>query len=231
MTDQLPDRLAGVLLGMAVGDALGLPRERLRPETAARRFGGPGLRHALLFGRGMISDDTEHATLVAQALLAQPDDADGFLRRLAWGLRGWFIAGPAGLGKATLRACVRLWLAVPPGRAGVVSAGNGPAMRAPILGACLAHAAQRDAYVLASTRLTHRHDEADDGARLVALAAARAVRAAPGSLDAPALWAELIAAAATPALAERMARLAALLAEGAPPAEADRKSTRLNSSH
>ncbi|MBI5832308.1 MAG: ADP-ribosylglycohydrolase family protein [Armatimonadetes bacterium] len=218
MTESLADRLAGVLLGMAVGDALGLPRERLAPDRAARRFGGPPLGHAFLFGRGMVSDDTEHAALTAQAFLAAPHDALAFQRRLAWGLRWWLAALPAGLGKATLRACVRLWLGVPPARAGAVSAGNGPAMRAPILGACLAaDASAREAYTRASTCLTHRHDEADDGALLIALAAARAVAADAASLSPVELWSELAAAARTDALASRMARLAPLLASGEPP--------------
>jgi ADP-ribosylglycohydrolase len=66
------DTLTGVLLGTAVGDALGLPREGLSPRRARRLFGGPPLRHRLVFGRGMVSDDTEHACVTAQALLRSP---------------------------------------------------------------------------------------------------------------------------------------------------------------
>ncbi|HET6883416.1 MAG TPA: ADP-ribosylglycohydrolase family protein [Pirellulales bacterium] len=45
--------LVGSLLGMAVGDALGLPYEGLSPRRAARLL-GPPTRYRLLFGRGIV---------------------------------------------------------------------------------------------------------------------------------------------------------------------------------
>ena len=45
------DRLAGILLGTAVGDALGLPAEGLSPRRRQRLMPGPW-RHRLLVGRG-----------------------------------------------------------------------------------------------------------------------------------------------------------------------------------
>ncbi|WP_368670374.1 ADP-ribosylglycohydrolase family protein [Myxococcus sp. AM011] len=167
------DLVTGALLGTLVGDALGLPREGLGPRRALRMFGGAPLRHRLVLGRGFASDDTEHACMTGQALLAQPEDASLFARDLGWRLRGWFLALPAGIGWATVRAIAKLWLGFSPESSGVVSAGNGPAMRAPLLGACLATQPERlDAFVRASTRLTHRDPRAEDGARLVARAAA-----------------------------------------------------------
>src|ERR1017187_4780675 len=103
------DRLAGILLGTAVGDALGLPAEGLSPRRRQRLMPGPW-QHRLLFGRGMVSDDTEHTLFVAQSLLRNPDDVDAFQRRLAWHLRWWFAGLPAGIGMATAKACVKLWL-------------------------------------------------------------------------------------------------------------------------
>src|SRR6516165_7795246 len=131
------DVLAGVILGTAAGDALGLPREGLSARRARALWGGPPLRHRFVFGRGMTSDDTEHTCLVGQALLRAPNDADLFGRWLARGLRWWFLGLPAGIGRATLRACLKLWLGFPPRRSGVWSAGNGPAMRSALLGVCL----------------------------------------------------------------------------------------------
>ncbi len=60
-------RHRGVLLGAAVGDALGLPTEGLSPARLRRLYRGPW-RHRLLWGRGMLSDDTEHVVFVAQSL-------------------------------------------------------------------------------------------------------------------------------------------------------------------
>jgi ADP-ribosylglycohydrolase len=180
------DRLAGVLLGTAVGDALGLPREGLSARRARRLFGPPPLRHRFLLGRGMVSDDTEHTCLAAQALLRCPNDPAGFGRALAWGLRWWLLRLPAGAGRATVRGTLRLWLGFPPHRSGVFSAGNGPAMRSAVLGVCLGDEELLRAYVRASTRLTHTDPRAERGALLVALAARHGAGHAPGGVDAAA---------------------------------------------
>lgn len=167
----LNDAVVGCLLGTAVGDALGLPREGLRPERARRLFGDP-VRHAFVLGRGMVSDDTEHALMAAEALLEHRDDPDAFARGLAWRLRWWLLGLPAGVGLATLRSCIRLWLGRPPDRSGVYSAGNGPLMRAPIIGVVFANDPARMArFVRASTRLTHTDPRAERAAMAVALAA------------------------------------------------------------
>jgi ADP-ribosyl-[dinitrogen reductase] hydrolase len=57
-TMDLREKLAGVLLGAAVGDALGLPREGLSRRRAARLYGPGPLRHRFLLGHGMVSDHT-----------------------------------------------------------------------------------------------------------------------------------------------------------------------------
>lgn len=56
-----------VLLGTAVGDSIGLPTEGLSPKAIAHRWKGQW-RQRLLFGRGMVSDDTEHTVFVGQCL-------------------------------------------------------------------------------------------------------------------------------------------------------------------
>jgi ADP-ribosylglycohydrolase len=185
--------LVGCLLGTAVGDALGLPREGLGRVRAARLFGTPSasspLEHRLLPGHhGMFSDDTEHACLVSTSLLAAPDDPRRFARSLAWGLRLWFLGLPAGIGSATLRSVLKLWIGFSPERSGVFSAGNGPAMRAPLLGACLAfRASSLEAWVRASTRLTHTDPRAEAGALALARAAAFAARHGPPRESEPVL--------------------------------------------
>lgn len=181
------DAITGVLLGTAVGDALGLPAEGLPPERIARRW-PDGWRMRLVGRRGMISDDTEHALFVAQALLQHPGDVSSFGRSLAWKLRWWFLSLPAGVGLATARACIKLWLGFPPSRSGVFSAGNGPAMRSAILGAYFAtDREQRHAYVRASTRLTHTDPKAEFAALAIAEAVAWIARGENQPMDLPAL--------------------------------------------
>lgn len=166
------DIISGVLLGTAVGDALGLPREMMSRRRARRMFGGSPLKHRFFFGRGMMSDDTEHACMVGQALLSHPENAEEFASCLAWKLRWWIIGLPAGVGKATALAGIRLWLGFGPSRSGVKSAGNGPAMRSALLGVLLGHDPIRlREFVRGSTRLTHTDPRAERGALLIARAA------------------------------------------------------------
>lgn len=163
MTDQLPPddsalerALTGCLIGTAVGDALGLPAEGLKPATIAKRMAGPW-RHRLIGRWGMCSDDTEHALLTVQALAATQADPERYRRALARRLRWWFAALPPGVGMATAKACLRLWLGWPSARAGVHSAGNGPLMRVPAIGVITASDAERRAALIAATTVpTHR---------------------------------------------------------------------------
>ena len=177
--DTMHNRLAGIMLGTAVGDSLGLPAEGLSPRRRKRLMPGPW-RQRLLFGRGMMSDDTEHTLFVAQSLLRHPDNASAFQRRLAWYLRWWLASLPAGVGKATAKACLKLWLGFSPVRSGVFSAGNGPAMRRAVLGGYFFDRPEMiEKYVSASTRLTHTDPRREAGAKAIAKVAAWAVMHSP----------------------------------------------------
>lgn len=169
--------IVGSLLGTALGDAIGLPYEALSRRRAARLLGAPD-RHRFAFGYGMVSDDTEHACMVAQALIAAGTDPPAFARSFGWRLRWWLLSLPAGVGFATLRATVKLWCGFPPERSGVFSAGNGPAMRAAVLGAAIDDPQLLRRMVRASTRVTHADPRAEHGALAVALAARFARRQA-----------------------------------------------------
>lgn len=172
------DPIVGCLLGTAAADALGLPYEGLSRRRGLRLYGPPD-RYRLFFGRGMVSDDTEHACMTAQALLASQGDVERFRRELAKHLRGWLLGLPAGIGFATLRALLRLWLGISPEHSGVFSAGNGPAMRAAILGAAIDDLPTLQQFIHASTRITHIDPKAEFGAFAVALAAWSVRQTAP----------------------------------------------------
>ena len=211
---ELDHHARGLLRGLATGDALGLPREGLSPRRARRRF-GTVLRHRFVLGRGVISDDTEHAFMTGQALLASRLDPARFARALAWRLRGWSAGLPAGVGWATLRACARLWVGISPHRSGVWSAGNGPLMRAPVIGFAIVDPARRRRLIEISTRITHTDPLALEAAHAIAEASA-AARAGVTSVG------ELLGAARMPLVDDRwaapLARLVAALADDASPA-------------
>lgn len=166
----LKNAVEGSLSGLMVGDALGLPYEGLSAKRIEKLL-KTRPRHNLVFGRGMVSDDTEHAAMTASSLIRYWGDWDRFQGNLAWRLRWWLMRLPAGVGLATGRAIIKLWLGFPVKYSGVHSAGNGPAMRAPLIGVCLGHDAEiLKQVVRASTVITH----VDPKATVAALAVAQA---------------------------------------------------------
>ncbi|GEM45214.1 ADP-ribosylglycohydrolase family protein [Deinococcus cellulosilyticus] len=165
----MQERIHGMLLGMAVGDALGLPYEHL-PRQHAARLGHPD-RMRLWLGHGMVSDDTEHALLTLEALLRSGGDVDLFQKHLARNLIQWGHLLPISAGKATLVAVSRLFVGIPPERSGVMSAGNGPLMRSLPLGLMITEPEKLRQMVRVCTRITHLDPRAERGTLVLALAA------------------------------------------------------------
>jgi len=169
--DGKEEAIIGSLLGTAVGDALGLSCEGLSKRRLSKLFQHIEKYH-FFFGKGMVSDDTEHACMLAQSLIAANGDVIEFKRIFAWKLRFWILGLPAGIGFATLRAILKLWLGFSPDKSGVFSAGNGPSMRSAIIGVCYGDDDEKlIAFTKASTRITHTDSKAFFGALAVALAA------------------------------------------------------------
>jgi ADP-ribosylglycohydrolase len=173
--NDLRDRFAGLLLGTALGDALGLPFEGASARAIARR--APRLdRFSLFGGRGFVSDDTEQTAFVARCLMKHPRELEAARRAFRASLLGWFWRLPWGIGLGTLAACVRLGLGVE--RSGSKSAGNGAAMRAAIIGAFFCDApSERRRWSDALAHVTHSDPRAVEGARYVAELAALCTRA------------------------------------------------------
>jgi ADP-ribosyl-[dinitrogen reductase] hydrolase len=104
-------------------------------------------------------------------------DVDRFAKALGRRLRWWLAGIPAGIGLATARSIIRLWLGISPAKSGVWSAGNGPMMRAPVIGVRFANdPALRKSFTGASTRITHSDPRAAEAALLIAEAAAFATQ-------------------------------------------------------
>jgi ADP-ribosyl-[dinitrogen reductase] hydrolase len=212
-SEDLRHAATGCLLGTAVGDALGLAGEGLSRRRHRRLFPDVS-RYHFFAGRGWCSDDTEHAGMTAQAFLAAQQnrptpDVAVFAHTLAAKLRWWLLGLPAGVGLATGRSILKLWLGWSPEKSGVLSAGNGPAMRAPILGVLLGRDAdQLAAFIRASTRMTHTDPKAEHGALAVAWSAHFAANTRHETAPLPALSA---ARAITTRLPPAAAELAALI--------------------
>lgn len=168
------DRLEAVLLGTALGDALGLPCEGMSALAIARRFGAID-RFRMLGGTGFVSDDTEQSALVAQSLARHPDDLAACVRDFRRSLLGWFFRLPWGVGLGTATACLRIGAGIE--RSGGKSAGNGAAMRSAIVGVFHRDRPdQRRSFARALAEVTHRDPRAVEGAIFVAEVAALAAR-------------------------------------------------------
>jgi ADP-ribosylglycohydrolase len=171
------ERVAGALLGAALGDALGVRYENMSANRLSRFLPGD-----LADGMGFASDDTEHAAMTVAAIAEGGGDPARFARAMARRLRLWFAAVPPGVGLATLKSCARLCLGVPPERSGVFSAGNGPLMRAPVIGAAFDERENRLAHVRAATVITHRDPKALRAADAVSEMTALASSLYPGTM-------------------------------------------------
>ena len=188
------DRALGALLGLAVGDALGMPTQSLSRELIAARYGPittllPGAPdQPIAPGRpaGSITDDTEQALLLAQLLIdgAGRVDAMMFAEALELWEEDMVRRGSADLlGPSTRRAIERLRAGESPEQSGRDGTTNGAAMRIAPVGIAVPAtepAALLDLVVQAS-RVTH-----NTGLGLAAAAAvAAAVSAGVGGADLP----------------------------------------------
>lgn len=168
--------ITGCLLGTAVGDAMGLAYEGLSARRQRRMY--PEITgYRLLLDKGLTSDDTEHSCMLAQSLIETGNYPPNMVERkfranFAWRLRLWLLGLPAGVGLATGRAILKLWIGFPSRASGVFSAGNAPAMRSALIGVCYGEDPQKmRVLVRAATRITHTDLKAEYGALAVALAA------------------------------------------------------------
>jgi ADP-ribosylglycohydrolase len=133
------DRALGALTGLAIGDALGMPTQTLPRDAVLAAGGVTGFRaaapdHPLAHGlpAGHVTDDTEQALLLADALIADGGRIDP--RRLAADLDRWEQDARARgsldlLGPSTRAAIQAIRDGTAPELAGANGTTNGAAMR------------------------------------------------------------------------------------------------------
>lgn len=177
-TASLVDRFQGCLLGIAIGDALGMPFEGHSAWVVAaildqlQGFHESANRE---LRAGQWTDDTQMSLCLARSLVrrgqADPEDIAGEYLK-------WFVAGDVrGIGGATWSALNRLEAGTgyrESGTEGEHAAGNGTAMRAAPLGLLYYTELEKlwDACA-ADAEITHKNAEAVAGSRAVAFLTAR----------------------------------------------------------
>ena len=172
------DRLAGVAVGAAVGDAFGMPLEFGPPRALDR------LVKEMTIGRmpaGSFTDDTEMALALAESLLAQRplNPAD-----LAARFVDWYRTSPPDVGVHTARVLGQIARGVPwesasnsVWQANPENAGNGSVMRCwPAALAFWRDPVQLAAASALQSRLTHAHPECVAGSVFVNVLTVRLVQ-------------------------------------------------------
>jgi ADP-ribosylglycohydrolase len=185
------ERALGALYGLAIGDALGMPTQLLSHDQVGTHFGRldgfreapPDHRIAAGLPAGSITNDTEQALLLTDALLAgggHVDSEDLARRLLAWAERARERGSLDLLGPSTSAAVTALLADGPLDVFGRSAATNGAAMRITPVGLVAAAddlAALVDLVVEAS-RVTHYTSVAIAGAAAVAAAVSAGIAGA-----------------------------------------------------
>ena len=181
MSDTALTRAQGCLLGLAAGDALGMPAQTLPRETIVQHYGritgfvppfeGHPVSHGL--AAGQITDDTEQTLLLAQRLLRDPDgfDAAGWAQDLLDWEADVRAKGLADLlGPSSKAAIAALLNGTHPEETGLNGTTNGAAMRiAPVGLSTPPEVPLLVARVVQTCRVTHNTGEAIAAASAVAM--------------------------------------------------------------
>lgn len=177
----LQPRFEGSLVGLAVGDALGMPFEGMRASAIREQMGRVGDfcdAPWRMLKAGQWTDDTKMALYQARSII---DSAGIDARDTARKFVEWLQSNDwRGIGGATYESLKRLLAGADPrqsGEEGELAAGNGVAMRiAPVgLMDCLA-LDQLHHHVEAVGIITHNNREALAGGEAVAFAVAKGAR-------------------------------------------------------
>jgi ADP-ribosyl-[dinitrogen reductase] hydrolase len=169
MEAQLSDRLRGIAVGAAVGDALGMPLEfgLASPANDLIREMRPGRLPA-----GSFTDDTEMALALAESLLAHPElDSDDLAHRFL----DWYERNPEDVGVLTGTVMQNISEGMPWQEAAhnfhelnPHNAGNGSVMRCwPVVIAAWDNEETILAYSHQQSKVTHAHAECDAGCAFI----------------------------------------------------------------
>ena len=164
VTLDLTDRIAGGLLGVAAGDALGATLEFMSPAQIKRKHGV----HREITGGGPFrwrpgqgTDDTD----LTWAVLAAYLDGPFTLNKAADNMLEWFHSGPPDIGGATAEALGRLHRTGDPRTSGVTresSCGNGSLMRCIPTALARADLGVRRRELAEISAITHAHVQCTD---------------------------------------------------------------------
>lgn len=176
------ERVLGSLLGLAIGDALGMPVEGWSRAAIADRYGWidrylprQGQDETVLLSAGEFTDDTEVALCHVEGLLGgdgqvEPETVGRRLIRLARGQSGWLLDPTTSAAIARMEASDRFedGVALPGPPSGAVATQVVPVALLQSLAAFVPEVFVRE--VTRAARLTHADPESINGALAIAYA-------------------------------------------------------------
>jgi ADP-ribosylglycohydrolase len=181
----LLERAGGMLAGVAVGDALGMPTEFLTRETIAEWYGAittlrtadPRHPHHAL-PAGSVTDDTDHTLLLADVVIEHGtvDTHTWAERLLAWGTSPRVVANRF-VGPSTLKTLEALKAGAPLESVPRAGTSCGAAMRVAPLAIAFDDRARLEAEVVKSCSVSHFTRTAISGAMSMAFALSAALEA------------------------------------------------------
>lgn len=207
-------RVRGAILGTAIGDALGMPAEGLKPETIRRIYGrirsfiaprrGSWAAKSHPLSRGQWTDDTQLMLAIGESVAElRRLDYEDIARRHILTMkepRGWGGSTIAGITK--IKAGVSWWNSAKPD-----GAGNGTPMKIAPIGALLALGRLSDFEAVTAVINISRMTHGDPRPAVAGIIQARAVAAAiRGGWEGLSLYLMMAAAVEAPALESVLGR-------------------------
>jgi ADP-ribosylglycohydrolase len=186
--DRRTDRARGALVGLAIGDALGMPTQMMSRERIRQLFGAlygfvaAPIENEISSGTpaGRVTDDTDQAVIMGTLLVeghGRVDQQELATRLLTWQENMTRVGSADLLGPSTRRALEAVRSGVPTGQSGRWGDTNGAAMRITPVGIAVPFdPLDRLADVVADVgRVTHDTSVANAGAAAVAAAVSAGV--------------------------------------------------------
>lgn len=215
----MKDKFIGALLGLAIGDALGMPFEGWNSRDIRKKWDRKSFLSRAGLKPGQFTDDTMLAMAQAESLI----DKGGFdPEDTAKKLVEWYKKGDTrGVGKVTKEAIEKLLKGIPwreSGIGGDMAASNGGAVRViPIALLYKDDLGKLKEKVKLAVEITHKNPEAIKGAQAIAYAVARASN---GDLNPENILIEAADYVGNSELANRLKKAHSYLQEDFPPMDA-----------
>ncbi|BAP62753.1 ADP-ribosylglycohydrolase family protein [Methanococcus maripaludis] len=173
--DKMLEKFEGSILGLSIGDALGMPTEWFTKEEIAEKYGlidnfvDPKNKFNGILKAGQYTDDTDQTIAILNSFDVRGFNNDIFIKELI----KWYNNNPVGIGPTSTKAIEKL---IEGDTTGCDSRTCGSSMRVGPLG--LFYFGEYDKLkeiTIKATKLTHNNDEAIAGALSIAFFVAESV--------------------------------------------------------